>query len=254
MERTSVTPERTELEWTYQPTDFFETPYRHADSKYHLLVDGGKAIATLGVAQDPVMPQLEERIQTFLTTVFIVRQLQVHRRYDLRGPVVYQHAADRKNVAIRVECAAVLTVADQVDIVVRDAAGNIVRDTKTERIAQHTAILDSVAAKATQSPTLQSLLASFTRSVTDPENELVHVYEIRDALSQHYGSEQTAQEALDISKTEWKRIGSLANVEPLEQGRHRGKHPSGRRLASVAELEEAREIVRRWILAFAAIA
>jgi hypothetical protein len=32
---------------------------------------------------------------------------------------------------------------------------------------------------------------------------------------------------LGISKTEWQRLGALANAEPLEQGRHRGKHPEG---------------------------
>lgn len=247
-----MTPERTELEWTYQPADFFEAPYRHAESEYHFLVDDGKAIATLLVAQDPVMPQLKEHIQTFITNIFIVRQFQINRKHDLRGPVVYQHVSGRKNATILVEAVAAVTFVGQLDIVHRDAAGNIVRDTKADRIAEHTAILDSLTPKATLSLPLQSMLASFSRAVNDPENELVHLYEIRDALSKHYGSEQIAREALDISKAEWQRIGSLANVEPLEQGRHWGKHPSGRRIASAAELEEARGIVRRWILAFAA--
>jgi len=45
---------------------------------------------------------------------------------------------------------------------------------------------------------------------------------------------------VSISTTEWKRLGLLANVEPLEQGRHRGKHAAGRRIATAEELEEAR--------------
>lgn len=137
-----MTPERTELEWTYQPAGLFEAPYRHAGSEYELLVDGGKAIATLRIAQDPVKPQLEERIGTYVTNLFIVRQFQVHRKYDLRGPAVCQHAAGRRSVAVRIEGQALITVGGQADIVVRDAGGNIVRDTKNERISEHAAVLE----------------------------------------------------------------------------------------------------------------
>ena len=92
---------------------------------------------------------------------------------------------------------------------------------------------------------------SYSRSVSDPSNELIHLYEIRDTLSQHYGGEQKARAALNINHAEWQRLGVLANVEPLEQGRHRGKTIGGHRSASSGELEEARSIVRNWIIAFA---
>jgi len=82
-------------------------------------------------------------------------------------------------------------------------------------------------------------------------NALVHLYEIRDALAKHYGDEQSARDALSISKTKWDRLGILTNVEPLEQGRHRGKHPTGRRAATESELDEARQLAWRWIMAFA---
>ena len=68
--------------------------------------------------------------------------------------------------------------------------------------------------------------------------------------SQNYGGEENARVALNITRAEWQRLGVLANVEPLEQGRHRGNHAAGRRSATGSELQEAREIVRRWIVAF----
>jgi hypothetical protein len=248
-----MAPERTELEWVYQPRDLFEVAYRYAGTECELVIESGRAVATLSVPQDPVDPQLEKRIMGHLEAVLLVRQLQVHRVYDLQGPRIYQHAGGRKNVAIRVGAAYVVVSGGQADFVHRDAAGNVLRDTKAERIAEHTAMLDSVAPKLALSSTLRGLLTSYSRSVSDPGNEFVHLYEIRDAIATHYGGEQNACAVLNISRSEWRRLGVLANVEPIEQGRHRGEHVAGRRAATAAELEEARSIARRWIVAFAGI-
>jgi hypothetical protein len=138
----------------------------------------------------------------------------------------------------------------QPDILTRDAASNVLRDTRAERIAGHNAMLDSIAPKLARSLLLRAMLDSYSHSIDDPANELVHLYEVRDALVAHFGDEQSARAALDISRAQWERLGVLANVEPLEQSRHRGKH-RGLRDATAAELEEARSIVRKWIVAVA---
>jgi hypothetical protein len=93
------------------------------------------------------------------------------------------------------------------------------------------------------------LLASYSAAVNDPANELVHLYEIRDALKKHFGGESEAQKQLSITASEWKRLGHLANG-PLQQGRHRGSFTQ-KRPAARHELDEARAIARRWINAFA---
>jgi hypothetical protein len=208
-------------------------------------------MATLHVPQDPVDPQLDRLIATYISDLLVVRQLQVHRKYQLQGPRVYQHEGGRRSVSIQVGATDIVVAGVQADAIIQDAAGNILRDTRTERIAEHARLLSSTTPKLARSATLRGLLTSYSRSVADPFNELVHLYEIRDGLSQHYGGEQPARAALSISATEWGRLGVLANVEPLEEGRHRGKHPAGRRSASAAELGQARAIIRRWITAFA---
>lgn len=187
----------------------------------------------------------------FLDNIFLVRKLQIHREYKLEGPRIYQHSSGHRNVSISLETAAVVVMGGQADFVVRDPVGNIVRDSKAERIAQHTASLDFLVPKLQQSATLRGLFDSYSRSIDDPDDELVHLYEVRDALSRHYGGEVAARDALRIGKAEWQRLGFLANVEPLDQSRHRGKHSHGRRPATDAELEEARNLTREWIIAFA---
>jgi len=80
---------------------------------------------------------------------------------------------------------------------------------------------------------------------------MVHLYEIRDALKKHYGSETAARRQLNITKTQWQRLGEIANDRPVEQSRHRGTHVVGSRPATSAELDVARGAARRLIEAFA---
>lgn len=246
-----MTPDRTELEWMYQPTDLFEAVYCDANTEYELVVEGGRVVATLAVPQNPVVEGLERQIEAHVTAIFLVRQLQVHRTYTLQGPRVYQHEGGQRNVAIRVGSVLSAESVGQPDIILRDQSGSIIRDTRAERLAAHTSLLKSITPKLTRSAVLHGLFTSYSRAVSDPSNELVHLYEIRDALSQHYGGERKARATLNINHHEWQRLGVLANVEPLQQGRHRGKNIGGHRVASSEELEEARSIVRNWIMAFA---
>jgi hypothetical protein len=80
----------------------------------------------------------------------------------------------------------------------------------------------------------------------------VHLYEIRDALSQHFGGGSAATAALQISSAQWSRLGQLSNNEPLTQGRHRGKQLGVLRDATNAELTEARDIARAMIESYLA--
>ena len=94
------------------------------------------------------------------------------------------------------------------------------------------------------------MLKSYNASVNDPNNELVHLYEIRETLSKKFGGETVTREALGISRNEWSRLGQLANKEPLKQGRHRGKDVGQLRDATEGELKEARTIARALIEAY----
>ena len=85
-----MTPERTEVIWTYRPADYFEAPYQHRDAEFDLLIEEGKAVAILRVAQDPVEARLEDSIRKLVESVCAIRQLQVHCRYDVEGPTIYQ--------------------------------------------------------------------------------------------------------------------------------------------------------------------
>jgi hypothetical protein len=187
-----------------------------------------------------------------IDSIFLTRQLQEHRTHTLQGPRVYQHKAEQKNVDIRLSAAISITISvGKPDIILRDQAGNIIRDSRVERITAHNSQLDSIAPKLAHSPVLHGVFMSYSQSISDSSNEFVHLYEVRDALRHYYGNIGAARIALNISRNEWERFDALANEEPLEQGRHRGRNIGGLRPASDEELEEVRSIVRNWIIAFA---
>jgi hypothetical protein len=96
------------------------------------------------------------------------------------------------------------------------------------------------------------MIESFGKSIDDPANELVHLYEIRDAAADHFGGEIAARTKLGLSKASWSELGRLANDEPLNQGRHRGRQSELLRDATADELDTARRIARQVLEAFVA--
>lgn len=244
-------PERTELEWTYQPSDFFAANYAHEEAEYSISIDAGRVVASLRTPQDPIGPALAADVEGCVRLTFQIRFLQKYRTYELKGPHISQHRGGVSSVEIRTSSDTFLRASDSVEVLLEDTDGNVIRETRAERIAQEMEEVKSLLHTGSRSPLLRSMLTSFERSFSDHANALVHLYEVRDMLAKHYGGEASAVAALGISGREWARIGHLANGEPLEEGRHRGQYPEGRRSATEAELNEARGIVTGWIRAFA---
>jgi hypothetical protein len=137
-----------------------------------------------------------------------------------------------------------------VDIQVKDKDGNIISDSKRERIEKKKSLAELVSTRRGNDAFLGPMLRSHAAAIRDPNNELVHLYEIREALSTKFGGANAARTALGIGNAEWSRLGQLCNDEPLRQGRHRGKTGGVLRDATDPELVEARGIARGMILRY----
>lgn len=85
--------------------------------------------------------------------------------------------------------------------------------------------------------------SSYYSSISDPDNEFVHLYEVRDTVSSLFKGSKEAMNTLNISKSRWDVLGKLANIEPLLEGRHRGsvKQSVELRRANTYELKMARQ-------------
>src|SRR5262249_2242415 len=129
-----------------------------------------------------------------------------------------------------------------------DSQGNVVKDSKAERLADERRFRDQCQRHA-EDQLLKELMTSFNQAVLDPADMMTHLYEIRDALRRQFGSEQTARNALGLTSSDWSDLGRIANSEPIEESRHRGSH-ADLRPATEREQTRAKTIARRMLRAY----
>ena len=233
------------FEWNFSPPDYFEVPIEIVRDDYTLTIANGKAEARLDSAAYEADPLIRQTLHEGLNDRFLGVQLLTHRAYELsRSTMTRVHPDGRKDFFLEAEPARIVITGHPVDFQVRDKDGNIIADSKRDRIEKKRSLADLVSTYRASDETLASLLRSHDAAVRDPNNELVHLYEIRDALSVKFGGDSEARSTLGISSGDWSRFGLFCNNEPLRQGRHRGKTGAALRDATEPELVEARRIAR----------
>ncbi|GAB4239664.1 MAG: hypothetical protein Kow00109_14570 [Acidobacteriota bacterium] len=238
------------LEWTFKPPDYFEEPIEIVYRDHTLTITRGKAEAKL----DPVLfdanPAISRTLHDQLNDMFIGVEVVTHRPYQISRPATKRLCPDgRQGVFLIVEPARVTMTANP-DVQVRDKNGNIIADSRRERIEKKKTLAELVRRYRLQDETLAVLLRSYDAAVRDPDNELVYLYEIPEALSTKFGGETAVRSELGISSADWSAFGRLCNKEPIRQGRHRGKSGLALRDATPSELNEARRIARTMIEAY----
>jgi len=232
------------LEWTYTPKNYLEEPISILFDGGTLQIKQGNASATIDPqayqADAAIREQLTGKIESRLLSV----QIMTHRKFELSKASRTDIRKDgKKHHYLEVDSVVQNTTMESVDGVVKDKDGNIVSDTKRERLEEREWYATLIEKFRFSDTTLDQMLQSYQASTSDPDNELVHLYEIRDSLASKFGSKKSAVSQLNISNKQWDVIGELANHSPLKQGRHRGRSAGTLRDAEVAELEEAEKSV-----------
>lgn len=241
------------LEWTFSPPDYFEETIVIERDTYTMTIDNGKVEARIGPAAYDQKHKMRDELHDTLNDRFLGVQLLTHKTYELSKASMYRlHPDGRRDVTVFAEPCVIGVSVGTPDIVVKDKYGNIVSDSRRDRIEKKKELAELVEKYRSQDQVLASMLASYKMAVTDPDNELVHLYELRDALSAKFGGKSAALTTLAISDTQWSRLGRLANIDPLRQGRHRGKKVGKLRDATESELKEARNIACNMIQAYLA--
>lgn len=240
------------LEWTYTPEDFFEKSYIKNTGDYEFNIHEGKATVLLSGAIYDKDPLIKNRIYQELNGIFLASQVINRKSYELS-----QESKDyrineegKRDITINVSCAHLSITAYPADIEITDASGKVIKSTKQERINSINNFANRVLQHICDNPTLEGILVSHSNASSDPKNELIHLYEIRDALVEKFGNGNDALKILKIDKHEWSRFGQLANDLPLKEGRHRGKAEGSIRNASKKELNEARAFAKTLIEAY----
>ena len=239
------------LEWNYSPPNFFEVPIVLARDDYTLSISDGMATATIEADVFDISPTMGDDLHEALRGRFLAEQLLTEKPFELLKPHKTRvHPDGHRDIFVEAEAGHLRLSGGQLDVVIANAAGEVLVDTKKERVERKAALSELIAARRATDSLLRALLSSFDGAMRDPNNELVHLFEIRDALQTRFGRGLATRNALGISEPSWRRFGDLCNDEPLRQGRHRGKSGSALRDATESELEEVRSIARNMIEAY----
>jgi hypothetical protein len=239
------------LEWNFSPPDYFEEPIAVSRDEYTMSIAIGKVEARIPAAVYDANPSLRTNIHDALQDRFLAVQLLSHKAYHLsKSSMMRVHPDGRRDIFMELEPGRLTLSGGSVDFQVIDKNGNIVSDSKRERLEKKRSLSDLVIKYRPTDVLLDAILKSYESAVRDPNNELVHLYEIREGLSKKFGGETATRSTLMIDAPDWSRFGQLCNSEPLRQGRHRGKNIGVLRDATESELAEARSIARAMIEAY----
>jgi hypothetical protein len=232
------------LEWTFSPANYFEEPIEIHRDDYVMTIADGKAEARVATDVFDRDPSIRQLLHNGLNDRLLGAQLLMHQAYSLsKSSMVRVDDEGRRHIFLEVSVVCGSSVGSP-DLLITDKHGNVVLDTRKDRIEKKKSLFELIEKHRAKDALLDAMLRSHQGSVGDPDNELVHLYEIRDTLSKKFGGDTEACSAIGIKHSDWKRLGGLANGEPLRQGRHRGFNAGALRDATEAELGEGRRIAR----------
>lgn len=196
------------LEWKFSPPDYFESQIEIKQDDYTMIIADGKVEAKIDSAVYEANPSLRDELHRVLNSRFLGFQLSSRKAYNLSSPTMtrLEHADGRKDYILEAEPLHFEITGHPVTLLKYDKDGNVVEDGQTEKMKR----LVDLVSKHCKDEVLTSLLKSHEASVSDPDNELVYLYEIRDALYSSFG--RKSESTLNISHDDWSDLGSCATM------------------------------------------
>ncbi|MBE3124775.1 MAG: hypothetical protein IMZ57_03860 [Acidobacteria bacterium] len=240
--------EMVEIQWVYTPADFFDGKIEHDCGNYSVEIEGGHATARMSAAFYRPGGDFQHALAEKLRSYFRLWQLDRRRVFEIRGPLARRiHPDGTTDITIVLDSVVCVSEVGTPNLISTDANG-VVHDARCEHF-EAMKILVELRLPHASDPTVRRMLDSFDAAIRYPGNELVYLYEVWDALQTKFRRNKKGRKALGISRRNRSRLTNLANKEPLNQGRHRGRFDTLRD-ATIDELAEARNIAKEMIEKF----
>lgn len=231
------------LQWAFTPADFFGDPLtiRHGECT-HAITSGRVEARVPGNLDDPETAALVQQLKEALPGRFLAAQLVAQRPYELSEAGVTELRSDgTQTIHIEPRTGAVVIKGYAPHVVITDAEGTVKYDSKAESTERMKSLVELLGKHFTADAVLASMMRSFGAAMRDPGNELVHLYEILEAVKGRGLISRDEEQSLGVSARALRRFGPLCNDEPVRQGRHRGAYAGSElRDATESELQEAR--------------
>jgi len=235
------------FEWTYTPINYFEEPISITQNDFDMIINNGKVEAQLkskvfegDYLLENELQKLQNELQNKLFYIFVGAQIESHEKYELSKTLIYRlhQNGHYKEILLPPDPCVSHTSMQSIESI----------ELRKERINKKEWLSDMFEKYYDKEPLVKYLFNSYSMSAKDPDNEFIYFYDIMEALKNRFGGKAEACGVLSISKkSEWGRLGELADNMPVKQGRHRGRFNDSLRNATLQELQEARNIARRLV-------
>ena len=256
---------RTELRWDINPVDFLEAGTLPVDTKLgHWVLHEGRAVLRLATAENPLTDLTAAAARMELEAMLLIRSVAIDQYFTLsHGPAITQQSPSGEYLIVPLEGGVIQMKGGAIDVMIKEDASAAIRDdlkitemetgavlidTAAQRSSVQKAHMEAGLPQMIKSEALLYMHKSYCQSLADPGNALVHLGEIKDALSKTLGSAKAAEAAMPSAA--WNTLGKIANALPVNESRHRGAHFENLRPATQAELHRARAAAKQLIEAF----
>lgn len=214
---------QTILEWTYTPTDFFEASIKIVLDTGVIDVEEGKARGTFLTTEYERGAEFRDQMHERLRQDFAVQQLFSQQPFKLsKASMSREHQDGRRDVTIFAETGHLNIQTFPADILLTDAEGNVIKNSRQERLTRQGSFREQVSQYAPDHPELMRMLDSYRMSLEDESNCFMHLHEITDILAKSFGGTNAARAT--FGEKAWRTLGELANNDPNTASRHRGRH------------------------------
>jgi len=173
------------MEWSFSPKDYFEK-----DMKIHI---GGR---TLEISQDGIVKleiceqdiknldiyKLRDSLTQQLSTLFLGVQSITGEVYNLEPTGLYERYPDGSRSHLLSATVNIDSCKAFMDFIIKDKNGRVIQNTKKERIAHKQKTAKLIKSFFYKDLCLRSILYSYERSLKEPDNRLIHLYDIKAAI------------------------------------------------------------------------
>lgn len=239
------------LEWTFEPTDFFEEIFDIEVLSASVHIAHGVASGYFPASEYEQGRKFRDEAHQQLEPHFFAQAITTGKQFVLNPARLSREYTDgRSDQTMFVETAHIKlsTTSANIDFIVRDKDGTVTSDTRAERIKEQTEFRKKLVNALPNHPEIRMMAASWSKSFEDEANCFVHLFEVLDRLKKIFVSARNAKKALD-AKDDWDTIGDLSNRGDNALGRHRGMGTNHKE-PDQDTLRKSREAARRLIIAY----
>jgi len=244
------------LQWDYSPKDFLKEEDVTYKGGIDLEIGDGKMRATIEIETFEKSEDIQNELTQFIENRMYAVLLEKNVSFELGKPSRTDLSEDGILTSYAGKITLTQTTSSSMDVrVIRD--GRIVADTKQEREDKQKWRIKAIETHRLTNDALDLMLHSYAMALKHSKYELVHLYEVRDALARKFNDKKRKTHActtLGIDKDNWDKFGSIANCCHIRHSRHVGKSVSSPRdsASSIKSLRDAKpcelSFVRRFVL------